>query len=68
MSVIEQLFFIQIVLFQKGNDRAEFELFGKNSRAQRQVDNIGFLPPVRWENILSSSVGLMNPGKHRFSR
>jgi len=41
-SVIGQLFFIQIVLFQKRNDRAEFELFVKNTRAQRQVDNIGY--------------------------
>jgi len=41
-SVIGQLFFIQIVLFQKKNDRAELELFGKNTRAQRQVDNVSY--------------------------
>jgi len=41
-SVIRQLFFIQIVLFQKRNDRAEFEMFGKHTGAQRQVNNVDY--------------------------
>jgi len=41
-SVIGQIFLIQIVFFQKKNDRGELELFGKNTRAQRQVDNAGY--------------------------
>jgi hypothetical protein len=41
-SVIGQLFFIEIVFFQKRIDRAELELFRKNTRAQRQVDNVGY--------------------------
>ena len=41
-SVIRQIFFIQIVFFQKRNDKGELELSWKNIRAQRQVDNVGY--------------------------
>jgi hypothetical protein len=41
-SVIGKIFFVQIIFLQKRNDGRKLELFGKDTRTEREVNNVSY--------------------------
>jgi len=42
-SVIGQIIFVKILFFKKRNNRGDFVLFGKNTGAEREVNNVSYI-------------------------
>ena len=42
MSVVIQIFFIEVIFFQKRNDQRDLELIRENASVKRQVDDVSY--------------------------